>query len=436
MKIYQVNILCGSGSTGRIAVNMAKKTEAEGGQCRIAYGRGGAPKDINSFKMTKTWEVYWHVLMTRITGRHGLYSKRATRRLIRDIRAFQPDIIHLHNIHGYYLNYEILFSFLKQYGKPVQWTLHDCWAFTGHCAYFTMVGCEQWKKQCEQCIQLRGYPACYTRGDAAGNYSRKRNAFTNVPNMKLIVPSEWLKKLVEQSFLKDYPIEVVYNTIDTTVFRPTKSNFREKYGLQDKKIILGVANIWDARKGLNDLVQLARMLDESYAVVIVGLTRKQIREIPAEILGLERTESICELAGIYTASDLFVNSSREETYGLTTAEAMACGTEAVVYQGTACEEVVSGKAGIAVPPNVEALYKAVTGYFGETEEISGGGNSRIYGIPKTNNAVELAAVYTAADVFVNPTREDNYPTVNLEARACGTMVITYDVGGCRETLLE
>lgn len=367
MKIYQINILCGSGSTGRIAVNIARKTEAEGGQCRIAYGRGSAPKDINSFKMTKTWEVYWHILMTRITGKHGLYSKRATRRLIQDIRAFQPDIIHLHNIHGYYINYEILFSFLKQYGKPVQWTLHDCWAFTGHCAYFTMAGCEQWKKQCEQCIQLKGYPACYTRGDVLGNYHKKKNAFMNVPNMRLIVPSEWLKRLAEQSFLKGYPIDVVYNTIDKDVFRPTKSNFREKYGLVDKKIILGVANIWDARKGLDDLVQLSQMLDDSYAVVIVGLTRNQIKKIPAEILGLERTESPCELAGIYTASDLFVNSSREETYGLTTAEAMSCGTKAVVYQGTACEEVVRGKEGIAVPPNIEDLYKAVTGYFCESD---------------------------------------------------------------------
>lgn len=434
MKIYQVNILCGSGSTGRIAVNMAKKTEAEGGQCRIAYGRSKALKGVNSFKAAKTWEVYWHILMTRITGRHGLYSKRATRRLIHDIQAFQPDVIHLHNIHGYYLNYEILFAFLKQYGKPIQWTLHDCWAFTGHCAYFTMAGCEQWKKQCEQCIQLREYPVCWTEGDVAENFRKKRNAFTNVPNMELIVPSEWLKKLVEQSFLKEYPIEVVYNTVDTTVFRPTKSNFREKHGLQDKKIILGVANIWNTRKGLKDLVQLAQMLDESYAVVIVGLTRKQIRKIPAEILELERTDSICELAGIHTESNLFVNSSREETYGLTMAEAMVCDTKTAVYQGTACEEVVSGKAGIAVPPNVEDLYEAVTGYFGETEEIRRG-NSRIYAIPKTNNVVELAAIYTASDIFVNPTREDNYPTVNLEARACGTMVITYDVGGCRETLL-
>ena len=193
------------------------------------------------------------------------------------------------------------------------------------------------------------------------NFDRKKAAFTGVSNMELIVPSHWLEGLVKQSFLKEYPVEVVYNTIDTNVFKPTPSDFRERYGLQNKKIVLGVASVWEERKGLNDFIKLAQMLDDNYAIVLVGLTEKQIKQMPKKILGIKRTNSAKELAAIYTAADVFVNPSVEETFGMTTVEAQSCGTNTIAYQGTACEEVSKQYGGQVVHCDVQSLYFAITG---------------------------------------------------------------------------
>lgn len=242
--------------------------------------------------------------------------------------------------------------------------------------------------------------------------------------MKLITPSQWLADLVKKSFLKEYPIQVIHNKIDTNIFKPTSSNFREKYGLEDKFIVLGVAGMWSERKGLYDFYKLAQMLDNSYAIVLVGLTQKQIRDLPKKIRGIARLNNQKELASLYSAADVVVNPSVEETYGMTQVEAKACGTPSIVYKGTACEEVAHEIGNIAVDQNPEAIKKALYKM----------GGAVIICIPKTNNQVDLAKIYTAADIFVNMTYEDNYPTVNLEAEACGTKVLTYDTGGCRETI--
>lgn len=266
------------------------------------------------------------------------------------------------------------------------------------------------------------------------NFERKRKAFTGVKNMTLITPSKWLADLTRQSFLKKYPVEVHYNTIDTSIFKPTPSDFRKRYGLQDKIIVLGVANVWEDRKGLFDFYKLAEMLNDRYVIVLVGLSEKQIKELPKNIKGIQRTNSPQELAAIYTAADVLVNPSVEETFGMTPVEAQACGTPSIVYEDTACEEVARQNGNTVVPQDIKALYEAITGQ----KFKQGGGVNKckcaIICIPRTNSPQELAAIYTTADVLVNPTYEDNYPTVNLEAQACGTRVVTYDTGGCRETL--
>ena len=221
----------------------------------------------------------------------------------------------------------------------VKWTLHDCWTFTGHCSHFSFVKCYKWKTHCENCLQKKRYPTSLFLDRCSQNFDRKKRAFTGVKNMTLITPSKWLADLVKQSFLKEYPVVVRYNTIDTNVFKPTPSNFREKYGLQNKKIILGVSNVWSAMKGLDDFLWLAEKLDDSYQIVLVGLSQKQLKMLPKNIIGIQRTHSPQELAEIYTAADVFVNPSKEETFGLTTVEALSCGTKGIVYSDTACEEV-------------------------------------------------------------------------------------------------
>lgn len=437
MKVLFINSVCGIGSTGRICTDLAQQLEAEGNEVKIAYGRKGTvPKRFQKYaiRIGTDFDCKMHAIQTRLFDTHGFGSKRATKEFLKWAEEYKPDLLWLHNLHGYYINVEMLFDWIKKHPEmQVKWTLHDCWAFTGHCSHFTMVKCEQWKSHCSYCSQLRRYPACFAMSSVSKNFERKRKAFTGVKNMTLITPSKWLADLTRQSFLKEYPVEVHYNTIDTSIFKPTPSDFRERYGLKDKFIVLGVANVWEDRKGLFDFYKLAEMLDDKYAIVLVGLNEKQIKDLPKNVKGIQRTNSPQELAAIYTAADVLVNPSVEETFGMTPVEAQACGTPSIVYEDTACAEVARQNGNIVVPQDVNALYEAITGH----KFIKGGVNNRrcvIICAPRTNSPQELAAIYTAADVFANPTYEDNYPTVNLEAQACGTRVVTYDTGGSRETI--
>lgn len=420
MRVLIINCVCGIRSTGRICAELADRFMDNGDEVRIAYGRmDEVPEKYQKIavRIGIKLDLIGHILQTRINDRHGFGSLRATKRFLKWAEEYQPDLVWLHNIHGYYINVELLFAWIKEHPElQVRWTLHDCWAFTGHCAYFTAAKCEQWKTGCTHCPQLKEYPACYGSGAVKRNYERKRTAFTGVANMTLVTPSQWLAGLVKQSFLKEYPIEVQYNKIDTGVFKPTKSNFREKYGLLDKKIVLGVASTWDKRKGLSDLCQLARMLDERYAVVAVGLTKRQIGDLPRLVRNV-KVPGPAEMRNRDLAIQRKLLADED-------ASLMNCVVTAANANGDA-----------AILPGAWALYWAIIGEeYGGSKDTEG--TCRVIGLPKTNHPEELAGIYTAADVFVNPTYEDNYPTVNLEARACGTRVITYDTGGCRETLMH
>lgn len=344
MKYLMINSVCGIGSTGRICTDLATELEAQGNEVKIAYGRGPVPNRYQKYavRIGNSFNVKLHGLKTRLFDAAGFGSRHATKVFLQWVKDFDPDVIHLHNLHGYYLNVELLFEYLKTCGKRVIWTLHDCWAFTGHCTHFTVAKCEQWKNHCTKCTQTRRYPKCLLRGHAYRNFERKRAAFAGVPNMTLITPSKWLADLTRKSFLKEYPVEVVYNTIDTSVFKPTPSDFKERYGLTDKKIVLGVASVWDERKGLNDFLKLSTMLDERYLIVLVGLKPKQMKKLPKNILGIARTNSPRELAEIYTAADVFLNLTYEDNYPTTNLEAQACGTPCITYRtGGSVESVLA-----------------------------------------------------------------------------------------------
>lgn len=372
MKILFINSVCGIGSTGRICTDLAQKYESEGHEVKIAFGRSGiVPKPFKKYsvRVGTDLDCKLHALQTRLFDTHGFGSKKATAKFLQWAETYHPDLLWLHNIHGYYINVEMLFAWIKKHPEmQVEWTLHDCWAFTGHCSHFTAVGCEQWKSRCEHCPQLRRYPACYTKGNVSRNYDRKKAAFTGVSNMKLIVPSHWLESLVKQSFLQEYPIEVAYNTIDTNVFKPTPSDFRERYGLQNKKIVLGVASVWEERKGLNDFIKLAQILDDSYAIVLVGLTEKQIKQMPERILGIRRTNSPQELAAIYTAADVFVNPTYEDNYPTVNLEAQACGLPIVTYNAGGSPEAAGKRACIVEVGKIDGLIVCIEKVL-QSEEI-------------------------------------------------------------------
>ncbi|MGN1161927.1 MAG: glycosyltransferase, partial [Candidatus Fimenecus sp.] len=302
MKILQINSVCGFGSTGRIAVQIQKTVEQNGGEGVIAFGRGDAPDGVNSYKINSDIDVNIHGVLSRITDRQGFYSSGATRRLVRFIKEYNPDVIHLHNIHGYYLNAKILFDFLAEYGKPVVWTLHDCWAFTGHCSYFSYEGCDKWKSGCYSCPLKNEYPASILMDNSKKNYEEKKELFTSLKNAVIVTPSKWLGEIVKDSFLGKYPVKIIYNGIDMDCFKPTESNFKEKYGIEDKKIVLGVASVWEKRKGLNDFFKLNEIIGDDYRIVLVGLSDAQLAELPDGIIGIKRTSSAQELAEIYTAA--------------------------------------------------------------------------------------------------------------------------------------
>lgn len=366
MKYLFINSFAGAGSTGRIAAEQCRALIKEGNECCLAYGREKPLncEGIQTVRIGTDLDVAIHGIASRLFDSQGFESKRATRKFLRWASDFNPDILWIHNLHGYYINIELLFEWIKsRKSLKVFWTLHDCWAFTGHCAYFTFAKCSRWKVHCDNCIQTKCYPRCIGKGNAYENFERKKSAFVGVEHMTLYTPSNWLAGLVAQSYLKSYPIVVHYNHVDTTVFKPTRSNFREKYGLKNKIIVLGVAFAWSDRKGLSDFVKLATMLDDRFVVVLVGLNDKQIRKLPSKIVKLRRTSNALELAQIYTAADVYLNPSVEETFGMTTAEASACGTKSIVYKGSASEEVAHMYNGIVVDSNVESLFKQLMNMF-------------------------------------------------------------------------
>ena len=341
MKYLFINSVAGVGSTGKIAAEKCRELMAQGHSCVIAYGREKRNcDDIPTICIGTPTDYKLHGVRTRLLDDHGFGSAAPTRRFLDQVREYDPDVIWLHNIHGYYIHIGLLFDYLRTCGKKIYWTLHDCWSFTGHCAYFDFVGCERWKTGCHSCPQKHTYPGSLLLDNSRRNFERKKALFTGIPNLTLITPSRWLAELVKDGILGEYPVEVVYNTINTEVFKPTPSDFRAKHGLEDKVMLLGVAGVWEPRKGMRDFIKLAEKLEDPYKIVLVGVPREQAKNLPDNILAL----------------------------------------------------------------------------------------------PRTASAEELAAVYSAADIFVNPTYEDNLPTVNLEARACGTRIVCYDTGGCRETL--
>ena len=310
------------------------------------WGRRHESIDDHMQRCATKPEVYLHGAMTRLCDRMGFYSKRDTARLLQRLDEIDPDVVHLHNIHGYWVNIEMLFGWLAAHRCQVRWTLHDCWAFTGHCAHFTYVKCAQWKTRCaylESCPQLNAYPKTICRSSCLRNFEDKRRIFTSVPpkRMTLITPSQWLAGLVGKSFLKRYTVEVRHNTIDMGVFKPSSSDFRERHSIGERFMILGVASPWTERKGLDDFIRLAGELDsEKYSIVLVGLSQKQIMRLPNGIIGLTRTDSPQELAGIYSTADVFFNPTLEDNFPTVNLEAEACGTPVVTFDTGGCRETI------------------------------------------------------------------------------------------------
>lgn len=365
MKIAEIN-MTSNGSTGKIMFQVARVSREAGHDVKtytpVRYARG-KKLPVDSFLNHFTWGsragAFLHYYVGTLFGKNGSFSIAGTKQLIKNLKTFEPDIIHLHNLHKYCINFSMLFDYIKKSKVKAIWTLHDCWTFTGHCAHFTMVGCEKWKDGCHHCPQPKAYPKMYV-DTSKKMYELKKKWFCGVENMTIVTPSHWLKNLVEQSFLNQYPVKVINNGIDLSVFKPCESSFREKYALDDKKVVLGVAFDWGYKKGLDVMIELSKRLPDDYRIVLVGTNDLIDSQLPDNIISIHRTENQTELAEIYTAADVFVNPTREEVFGLVNAEALACGTPVITYATGGSPEVVDETCGKVVGVNdIESLYKEI-----------------------------------------------------------------------------
>lgn len=370
MRIVQINTFPYK-ATGSIMMNIHKALLSAGDESYVVWGRGRESQNDKEVSINDKFGISYHCFYSRVFDKAGFASWHATKKFLNKLEKIDPDIIHLHNIHGYYINIELLFNYIKENKKKVVWTLHDCWPMTGHCAYFDAVNCQKWKSQCENCIQKRTYPKSFFFDNSRENYGVKKNLFSAC-DITLVTPSDWLKSIVQESFLKHYPIITIHNGIDSGIFHFRNSDFRIKYGIKDKFVVLGVASEWSERKGLLDFIELdekLRNISDKYKIVLVGLNTKQIKRIPKSILSLERTSNSFELAEIYSTSNVFFNPTYEDNFPTVNLEAIACGTNVITYNTGGCKETVWGTDNYVLEKgDVDSCVKIICGEYSKFEK--------------------------------------------------------------------
>lgn len=361
IKVLQINSVINSGSTGRIAEEIGQKIISKGWKSYIAYGRNDRPSMSTKLKIGNNWDIDLHVLETRLFDHHGFSSRNATKELIKRIQEINPNIIHLHNLHGYYLNVEILFNYLAQADIPVVWTLHDCWPFTGHCTHFMSFNCEKWKTHCANCPAVKTYPASILKDRSSKNYEEKRRLFTSVKNMILVPVSKWLSSTVMESFLQGIPVKTIHNGIDTSVFAPSENNeIKDKLGLAKKFVILGVSNAWIPSKGLHDFIKLSNLLEEDEVIIMLGVDENVKKKLPSNIITIPRTENIEQLAELYSVADVTLNPTWEDNFPTINLESLACGTPLITYRTGGSPEAITPENGFVIEQgNISGIRKSI-----------------------------------------------------------------------------
>ena len=360
MNIIQINTVFPSGSTGKICKGIVERCRENGIECYVAYAHRNEQAGSYEIEVSSWWDHHVHNRVARMTMGIGQFSYFRTKRFLRRIKKTRPDVLHLHNLHGNYINLRLLFEFIKKEKIAVVWTLHDCWSFTGYCAYYGIVECDKWKTECGDCPNRHSDPVTVLDRSRT-MFRKKKKLFCGVERLTVVTPSEWLAGQVRQSYLKDYPVRVINNGIDLSIFKPTDGDFRTKHGIrEDEFILLGVANVWDRRKGLETFVELSKRLDSQYRIVLVGTNDRIDSMLPPNVISIHRTQNQTELAEIYSSADLFVNPTLEDTYPTVNMEAVACGTPVLTYDTGGSAEMIDETCGCAVAQgDVDALEREI-----------------------------------------------------------------------------
>lgn len=360
-RLVQINATCNWGSTGRIMEQISILAEEKGWDCYIAHGgRYIRPSTQKTIQISSKLDNLFHAIKGEYLGLHGLGSILATKAFIHEIEKIKPDIIHLHNIHGYYINYKILFDYLSKANIPVVWTLHDCWSMTGHCTHFDAVGCDKWRIECHDCPLLMAQYKSRLFDRSRSNYQKKKEYFTSLDNMTIVPVSKWLEEIVKQSYLSKYRVFVINNGIDLNIFKPVLGDLRKQLKIgKDKIILLGVASDWGKEKGWDEFIRLSQ--NPAFQVIMIGLTTGQIKVLPDSIVKKQHTSSQQELLEYYTMADMLINPTYNDSFPTVNIEAQACGTPVVTYRTGGSPEILDNTTGIVVEKgDFEALMNAIS----------------------------------------------------------------------------
>lgn len=361
-KLLQINSVVNRGSTGRIVEQIGTYAIQKGWESYIAYGRSSGTSRSKLIRVGSKCDKIIHGIHTRLFDRHGLASTESTKLLIKEVQIINPDVIHLHNIHGYYLNFRVLFNFLSSWGTPLVWTLHDCWAFTGHCTHFSDIKCMKWQDYCHECPKIRNYPSSLLIDNSSNNFKLKKRLFNSIPKINIVAVSDWLASNVKNSFLNEKDVRVIHNGIDLDEFFPIKDTtaIDHNYCLKDRRVLLALATSWTENKGLSDYLKLSAILPPEFVIVLVGISKPLSQSFSSNVIGIERIESVNELAALYSRADILLNLSYQESFGMTTIEGLACGTPAIVYNNTASPELLTKDTGLVVETgDILGVYSAV-----------------------------------------------------------------------------
>ena len=357
MKVVQINTVCGAGSTGKICAGISSVLNKYDIKNYIIYCEGNS--DYKQAVKCRENNIKLQALQSRIKGNYGFNSRKTTQMIIEQLDNIKPDIVHLHNLHGHNCHLKMLTDYLRDNNVKVVWTFHDCWAFTAYCTHFVMAECDKWKDTCHNCIQYKKYS--WFTDKSKKLFECKRNAIKGL-ELTVVTPSIWLADLAKQSFFKSFPVKVINNGIDTSLFKKSSFDIKKKYNIPENKfLILGVAMSWSRGKGPDVFARLAKALDsEKYQIVMVGTDEGLEQDLPSEIICIRRTADQTELAQLYSAADLFVNPTREENFPTVNLESLACGTPVLTYNTGGSPECIDEKTGMVVDcDDEEALYNAI-----------------------------------------------------------------------------
>lgn len=350
MKVLQINAVYGHGSTGDIVRELLLNVKKVGGQSYIAV-----PEKIKNhnevdgyIRIGNKIDYKLHSLSSRIFGMQGFSSKKSTLKLIKEIEKINPDIIHLHNLHSNYINIEYLFKYIRENKKPTIITLHDCWFLTGKCCHFLYDNCEKWKVKCEKCIRKKKEIPSYFFDTSTKVYEKKKKLIGENPFVYVIGCSKWITEVARQSILNKRVIGTIYNGIDLSIFYPRKNNFRIKYKLEEKYVILGMANKWLTKENEKTYEEILKFLKKDIILFLIGCTEEEIKKLPDNVLGVGFINDKNTLADYYSMADVFVNVTKVDSLPTVNIEAIACGTPVITYNSGGSAEILNSNVGISV----------------------------------------------------------------------------------------